>query len=126
MPFRVGGFVSEEQAVAAPVQIVGLLLKANSASLSSDKPPMEVSLGSNFTEEKSLCCNDPPGRLSMVTDSLWGKNIGEEPNSVEWSKENHGCAFLVIALGRKVGRKTTFHALSLWVVKMAVPTVTFL
>ncbi|GAB4853763.1 hypothetical protein Ancab_017956 [Ancistrocladus abbreviatus] len=88
MPFRIGGFVSEEQAVAAPMQIAGLLLKANSAGLLPDNPAMGLSVVSNFTEQKSLCCDDPPAGL---TDSLWGENAGEEPNSVKPSKENHSC-----------------------------------
>ncbi|GMH13745.1 hypothetical protein Nepgr_015586 [Nepenthes gracilis] len=80
MPFRIGSFVSEDKAVAAPMQIAGLMLNAYQTSFLSDRTVVRLPLITGLTDEKSSCCDDPSARISTTKES---SNL---------TTENHGCS----------------------------------
>ncbi|GMH04097.1 hypothetical protein Nepgr_005936 [Nepenthes gracilis] len=82
MPFGIGNFVSDDEAM-----IAGLMLKENSASLLSDISVERLPLGTS----KTSCCNNLAAGFSTVTDSLCEKNICEELTSSTVTSGKQSC-----------------------------------
>ncbi|XP_021746135.1 probable protein phosphatase 2C 50 [Chenopodium quinoa] len=105
MPLMIGNLVSEDKAISTPLQLAGLVLKANSYSLSPDRPETKALLVPSTVGNKVFNCNDQPAKLSTSVESFCVKNHKEEPELLRVVVSNHSSGVSNDIIGQENGEE---------------------